>query len=191
MHEISLPNRSPTDGAITLRPWSETDVPAVAAACQDPEIPRWVPIPWPYAERDAREWIAGQPGRRAAGEAVEFAVVDATTGELLGSIGLNEFDWDNRRASVGYWVVANHRRKGVATRALRLISGWALDVLSLGRLQLNPYLGNIVSERVAERAGFVKEGVLRSYVESRGERLDVTAFSLVAGTRTNSGGHRA
>ena len=68
------------DDAIRLRPFTVDDVPAIVAACQDPEIPRWTRVPSPYTEADAREFLADPPDRA-------FAVVDRATGELLGAIG--------------------------------------------------------------------------------------------------------
>jgi RimJ/RimL family protein N-acetyltransferase len=71
---------------VTLRPWTLDDVPAMTAAVQDPEIPRWTEVPSPYGEDDAREFI----GKLQSGEIAELAlaIVDAADGALLGSVGL-------------------------------------------------------------------------------------------------------
>ena len=66
------------DGDVVLRPFVDEDVPAIVAACQDPEIPRWTSVPSPYTEDDARRYLAGAPNVYA------FAVVDRDTGVLLG-----------------------------------------------------------------------------------------------------------
>ncbi len=67
----------------------------------------------------------------------------------------------------------------MATRAVRLLSRWALTELGLSRVQLGTYIDNYASQRVAERCGFVREGVLRSYIEVKGCRHDVVMFSLL------------
>lgn len=69
----------------------------------------------------------------------------------------------------------------MATTALRLLACWALDEGRLPRLELVTDPGNVASQKVAERAGFRREGVLRSYVERRGKREDCIIFSLLPG----------
>ena len=158
------------DDVVRLRPFEEGDVPAIAAACQDPEIPRWTAVPSPYTEADARQWLESD-------EEESFAVVDKASDELLGSIGVRYFD--GGIGEVGYWVKREARGRGVATRALRLIARWALVDKGLGRFQLRADVANEASQRVAEKAGFVREGVLRSALAFKGERRDVVMYSLV------------
>jgi RimJ/RimL family protein N-acetyltransferase len=158
------------DDVVRLRPFEDGDVPAIAAACQDPEIPRWTTVPSPYTEADARAWLESD-------EEESFAVVDRASGELLGSIGVRYLD--DGSGEVGYWVKREARGRGVATRALGLVAGWALVDKGLGRFQLRADIENEPSQRVAEKAGFVREGVLRSSLVHKGERRDVSMYSLV------------
>jgi RimJ/RimL family protein N-acetyltransferase len=151
-----------TDGEIVLRPFTEEDVPAITAACQDPEIPRWTSVPAPYTEEDARTFVSG------AGEG-SFAIVDAQTGEFLGEISLR---WVDANVQVGYLVKREARGHGVATRALLILSRWAVEELGSGRVQLITDPENVASQRVAERAGFTREATLRSYFELKGRRRD-------------------
>jgi RimJ/RimL family protein N-acetyltransferase len=159
------------DGDIALRPFTEADVPALVAACGDPEIPRWTSVPSPYTEEDARRFVAEPEDHRA------YAVVDARSGELLGSVGF----WleDHGRAGFGYWTCREARGRGVATRALRLLARWAAREHDLARLQLMVEPANAASIRVAEKAGFRREGLLRSYLELKGTRRDVYLYSLL------------
>ena len=156
---------------IVLRPFTEEDVPAVTEGCQDPEVARWIPVPVPYSEHDARAYFAADPNARA--------IVDASSGELLGSIGWRVVDQGN--VQIGYWVKRDARGRGVATTALRLLSRWALEELGSERVQLLAEPGNHASRRVAEKAGFTAEGTLRRYLDVRGERRDGIMFALVAG----------
>ena len=158
------------DDVVRLRPFEEGDVPAIVAACQDPEIPRWTAVPSPYTEADARAWLESD-------EEESFAVVDRASDELLGSIGVRHLD--GGIGEVGYWVKREARGRGVATRALGLVARWALVDKGLGRFQLRADVANEASQRVAEKAGFVREGVLRSSLVHRGERRDVIMYSLV------------
>ena len=157
------------EGGIVLRPFTEKDVPEVAAACRDPEIARWIPVPVPYSEDDARTYIATAREARA--------IVDAHTGELLGSIGWRVVDQGN--VQIGYWVKRDAWGRGVATTALKLLSRWALAELGVERVQLLAEPGNRASCRVAEKAGFAAEGTLRRYLDVRGERRDGIMFALV------------
>jgi len=158
------------DGEVRLRPFTEDDVPAITAACQDPEISRWTRVPSPYTAEDARTFV------RAVSENA-FAVVDRESGELLGSIGARASD--QGVVDIGYWVKREARGRGVATRALRLLSRWAVDELGADRLQLITEPANKASQRVAEKAGFQREGVLRSLLEIKGRRRDFVMFSLL------------
>jgi RimJ/RimL family protein N-acetyltransferase len=88
---------------------------------------------------------------------------------------------------VGYWLAPAARGRGVASRAVRLLTGWAFDVLQLQRLELTCGPDNIGSQRVAERTGFTREGLLRSHMAFKGRRRDTLLFSLLPGELGDSG----
>ena len=165
-----------------LRPWRADDIPAIVAACRDPLIPRFTFVPSPYLEDDARAWLADLPGARERGERIGLAIADPGSDALLGSVGLRIADWAQPRGDIGYWVAPEARGRGVATRAVRLLAAWSLDTLHLGRLELVTHVENAASQRVAERAGFTREGMLRAYMEMPdGTWRDCVMFSMVAG----------
>jgi [ribosomal protein S5]-alanine N-acetyltransferase len=87
--------------------------------------------------------------------------------------------YDDAVAEVGYWVKAEARGRGVATEAVRLISRWAPGQLGMARVQLGTHPENVASEKVAIKAGFKREGVLRSLRENKGVRVDLVFFSLL------------
>ncbi|MBA2476585.1 MAG: GNAT family N-acetyltransferase [Actinobacteria bacterium] len=168
---------------MTLRPWHERDVPALVACANDPELARWLDtLPQPYTEQDARDYVA-HGVRGWSGEAPEttFAVVDAATDEPLASCGIRWQEAEQGVAEIGYWTRREARGRGVATRAVRLLAGWVLGELAYERLQLRADTGNVASQRVAERAGFTREGVIRSArTHSRdGRRIDFALYSLL------------
>jgi RimJ/RimL family protein N-acetyltransferase len=179
MRPIPIPRPPLTDGEIVLRPWERRDVPAVTAACQDPEIPRWTVVPHHYTERHARDFIGGTAGDIAGGRELALAVVDADD-RVLGALGISNFDWANLKAEIGYWIVAEHRRRGIGARGTRLLSEWALTKLGLERLELLANPRNEGSQRLAERAGFTREGTLRLYRRRHGVREDLVMFSMLA-----------
>ena len=106
-------------------------------------------------------------------------MVDRSTGELLGSIGVR-FLGDGV-AEVGYWIAKEARGRGVATRALVLIVRWVFENDDIARFQLRAEPENVASQRVAEKAGFVREGVMRAALALKGERRDVVVYSVVRG----------
>jgi RimJ/RimL family protein N-acetyltransferase len=176
---IALPDPPPTDGAVTLRPWAESDLPELVRCFADPTISQWLPmIPYPYAEADARKWFATLAPRREAGTGAGLAIVDAMSGKLLGGVGFRPDD--ERRAEVGYWVRRERRGEGIATRALRLLSAWAIAELGFARIQLHCDVENVASQRVAEKAGYTREGVLRAWLEVDGEPRDHVLYSALA-----------
>jgi RimJ/RimL family protein N-acetyltransferase len=152
------------------------DVPAVAAACQDPEIPRFTRIPSPYGEEDARRFLGEAVREEAVG--VQLAIVDPASDELLGAIGLMPAH-EEVVGEVGYWVVAAARGRGVATRAIRLLARCAFEELGMVRLQLTIEPDNGGSLRAAEKAGFTREGLLRSWADIKGTRRDLYLYSLL------------
>jgi RimJ/RimL family protein N-acetyltransferase len=163
---------------ITLRQWRESDAPAIIAACQDPEIVRWLPvIPSPYGEPEAREYLEQCRLNWELGECYQFAIVDGS-GELLGSIAMRMLRFSV--GHIGYWVVPQARRRGVASTALETLCRWAVDELGMKRLELMTDPENVASQGVAERAGFQREALLRSNLEYRdGSRRDSVMFSLL------------
>jgi RimJ/RimL family protein N-acetyltransferase len=169
------------DRPTALRAWRDSDLDAIVAACQDAEIARWTRVPEQYGEVDARTYLLQRYDAIHAGATAPFAIVDADDDEhLLGSISLMRIAWEHARGEVGYWLAREARGKGHATRAVKLICAWAFATLELERIDLFAATGNPASQRVAERAGFTREGVLRSFMRAKEGYLDMVAFGLLA-----------
>jgi RimJ/RimL family protein N-acetyltransferase len=165
------------DGDLVLRPWTEDDVPALVVACNDPEIPRWIPfIPAPYTQADALDFIRGE-----SRPDIDHSFAMTLEGDLAGSIGM-KLNSPGYRGQIGYWVAAPARGRGLCTRALRLLSRWGLDDLALQRLELITDPDNVASQRCAEKVGFRREGVLRAHLRHPDGRIrDSVMFSLLPG----------
>ena len=176
---IVLPAGPLAQEQTALRPWRDADLPDLVEACQDPEIVRWTSVPSPYGEADARSYLRQRYDAAFAGLTAPFAIVDASSGRLLGSISLLRFSWAHARGEVGYWLAAWARGQGHATRAVRLICAWGFSALRLERVDLMVSTGNPSSQRVAERAGFTREAVLRSYMRGTPERQDMVMYGLL------------
>ena len=168
------------DGVVALRPPAPGDVDAICAACQDPEIARFTTVPSPYERRHAIEWVDQSVARGADGASAPFVVVDASTDELLGTLGVTRLDRDDDIAEVGYLVKREARGRGVAPRAVGLVAAWVLRDLGLGRLELITDVRNHASQRVAEKAGFRREGEIDPPERSRERSERMFLFALAA-----------
>jgi RimJ/RimL family protein N-acetyltransferase len=166
-------------GSVTLRPWEPADVSFVYDACQDPEIQRWSPLPQPYRPGDAVMLLHLATQGRATNRAALFAITATDTGELLGSIGLKEIDWEHGRAEAGYWVARDARGRGVATAALEGLARWAGEHLELREVWLTIAVGNEASIRVAKAAGFVESEVVVGGCELSSGAVDALIYRKV------------
>jgi RimJ/RimL family protein N-acetyltransferase len=177
---IVLPGEPLLDGITALRPWRDSDLPALVEACRDHEIVRWTRVPDNYGEADARAYLLQRYDAVAAGTTAPFAIVHATEQHLAGSIALMRLDSEQRRGEVGYWLARPARGIGHATRAVGLICRWGFSALGLERIDLLAATANGASQRVAERSGFTREGILRSYMRGKDGQQDMVAFGLLA-----------
>jgi RimJ/RimL family protein N-acetyltransferase len=183
MPELAFPTPPLADDVVLLRPWRETDLPARLTVLGDPLVQRFV---WartaPYTEGDAWTDFVEQEQARVRGEQLAFALVEPDDDEaVLGGGSLHDIDLGQGRAAVGYDLAPEARGRGVATHAVRLIAGWAFDELGVARLEVTCAPDNEASQRVAERCGFTREGVLRSHMPFKGGRRDTVLFSLLPG----------
>jgi RimJ/RimL family protein N-acetyltransferase len=143
-----------------LRPWQPKDAPAVVAAYSDPGIRQWHDRS--MNEKEALEWIAAWPERWRQETGCGWAA--ATDDGVLGQISLRTISLDEGTAEVSYWVLPEARGRGVAARVVGALTTWSFDVLGLHRIEIYHSTQNPASCRVAERAGYLAEGVKRSEV---------------------------
>jgi RimJ/RimL family protein N-acetyltransferase len=179
MVALRLPDPQLCDDAVRLRAWCDADVPAARRATDDPLVLRFTRVAPGQTDEDLRRFISGHEPARIAGEALELAIADTACDAFLGAVSVMHFEWAHSRAEIGYYVVPDARGRGVATRAVGLLARWALRELGLARLALFTDPDNIASQRVAERCGFAREGLLRSFEERNGRRDDLVVFSLL------------
>jgi len=165
-------------GPLVLRPPLDSDVEAIARACDDPVTARFLPLlPSPYGPDDARAYLRTAEDKWRSGGA-EGAITH--NGRYAGSIGLLPPDgWGV--TSIGYLVAPWARGKGVASTAARAVADWAAD-RGVHRVELQADVENLASLAVAYKAGFREEGVRRKAKVTRdGVAHDMVAFARVAG----------
>jgi RimJ/RimL family protein N-acetyltransferase len=182
MAELWFPVPPLADEVVMLRPWREADVPGKLLAFSDPLVQQFSWRTTPYTEADARGDFAEQEEARVRGEELNFALAEPGDQDaVFGGASLYEVRLDQGCASVGYWLASEARGRGVATHAVRLLARWVFAELGLARLELTCSPDNEASQRVAERCGFVREGLLRSHVPFKGARRDSVIYSLLPG----------
>ncbi|MFE1437685.1 GNAT family N-acetyltransferase [Streptomyces sp. NPDC058739] len=153
------PTLDPGDGLL-LRPWLDSDAPALHEAFQDPLIHRWH-LRAAESVAEVREWIGEWITDWVEEDSAQWAVVAADGGRLMGRVALRELRLDEGVAEVAYWTTAAARGQGVAARATTALSRWALDDIGLQRLELLHSVANEGSCRVAAKSGFRLEGTKR------------------------------
>lgn len=166
-------------GPVRLRPFRDADAEAVMSVATDPLIPAITTIPVSGRRADALAFIGRQHERLATGVGYSFAIAEADGDRAAGQIGLWLHDHRHGRASIGYWLTQRHRGRGYASAALRALIPWAWTVPGIARLELYVEPWNEPSWRTAERAGFRREGLLRSWQQVGEERRDMYMYGLL------------
>jgi RimJ/RimL family protein N-acetyltransferase len=145
------PVNSLTDGSVTLRVRKESDFEAVTTAQRDPAIIRWLSDP-PVPDDSPSLSVTRAADRWGSGRGTPLVIADSESSVPVGLINLR-FETDTE-ALVAYSVFPDARGRGLAPRALALLTPWAFSVLGLKRVTLEADRRNIASIRVAEKAGF-------------------------------------
>ncbi len=157
------------DDELVLRPIEARDAGAIAAGLADPETSRFMlKIPTPYSPRDAEAWVERCEQVWREGTSYPFAIVGAVDDAFLGSIELTG------DSTIGYWVAPDAQGRGVATRALKLLCGWARQ----RPLRLTTHPDNIASQRVAAKAGFRRIGTMTEQLRFRDGERESILFEL-------------
>ena len=172
-----------TDGQLVVRFYRADDVARLFEAVREsiPEVSPW--LAWchqNYSIEESRDFIQARTDKSQGEEWYSFGVFDRNNdGRFLGGVGLNFINRVHQFGNLGYWVRTSATGKGVASRASRLVARFAFAELGLHRIEILAAVPNIASQRVAEKLGAVREGLLRKRLLIRGEPQDAVMFSLV------------
>lgn len=109
-----------------------------------------------------------------------FAVFDTNSRLFFGGVGLNSINRKNNFANLGYWVRSSQTRRGIATAAVLLAAEFGFNDLGLNRIEILTAMENVASQRVAEKAGAEKEGILRRRILLHNRPQDAIMYSLIA-----------
>lgn len=179
----SLDPTARTTDRFLLRPFERRDSLALLEAVRAslPELSHWLPWAHPrYGRSDAQSYIRESMRSWKEAKAYDFAIRGLDDpGRHLGNISVWFISRSFKTGEIGYWVRSDETSKGIGTEATRKALDIAFNELHLHRVILRIAIGNRASERVAEKLGFTREGVLREEIKVRGEWLDHSVWGML------------
>jgi RimJ/RimL family protein N-acetyltransferase len=176
---LSIPSDGIRDDDIVLRLPQVEDVDALAPAFADPEMQDAGNLP-SFGRDELLETLPHLAALAESGRLLPLVVADVADGDVLGGGTLHHLDAERGIVELGYWLFAHARGRGVATCIARLLAEHAFS-LGVQRVEAYVNVGNDASDRVLERAGFTREGVVRSLPKADGTRVAKTLYSLLPG----------
>ena len=177
---LRLPSSPLHDETIVVRLPKARDADALVRFGDDEDVREtiWVPIPTPCSRADAEARV--DRFKRGWQEENDFGpaliVADAGTDEMIGIVFLRVRERDS--VELSYRIAAARRNAGVATAAVSLVARWCLDDQRAAQVELRIGQPNLGSQRVAEKAGFSRAGIVRSHIAATGEDYDDLLFTL-------------
>jgi ribosomal-protein-serine acetyltransferase len=170
------------EGPLLIRPYRAEDASALYEAVRESisEVSVW--LPWchkNYSIEESREFIGSREIASQGGEWYSFGIFETDGGSFLGGVGINFINRVHQMANLGYWVRTSAAGRGVATAATRMAARFGFEQLGLRRIEIVAAVDNVPSQRVAEKAGARREGILRNRLLIRGESVDAVLFSLL------------
>jgi RimJ/RimL family protein N-acetyltransferase len=164
---------------LVLRPYGPGDE-ALALEVVVSGEPEALPPGAPAEPGPLGEWLRADDRRSwRDGGALHFMMLDSGRNKIVGSIGAFHPDWEVRSTELGYGVRSDERGQGFASEALAAVSRWLLTDGGLQRAWLTANTDNLASVRVAEKAGFQREGTLRRAGLEDDGLHDQAVFSLL------------
>src|SRR5262245_2069805 len=178
-----------SNNLVTIRRYDTVDVPLLCEAAREssPEVSVW--LPWchhQYSMEESLEWILRSCKQWDDRREFHFGIFDSQTGAFVGGVGINELKPEHRMGNLGYWVRTTWGCRGIATAAASLAAEFGFEELLLKRIEILVALGNDRSQRVAQKLGATREGVLRERLFINGQMHDAVVFSLVRSSRKQS-----
>lgn len=175
---------------VVLRPYRAEDAERLYEAARESiaEIFPWLPWCHPdYSLGESQTWIEGTVQAWRDDTKFDFIMNDPASGAFIGGCGLNDISRVNGTTNLGYWVRTGWTGRGVATAATLLLAEFGIKRAGLTRIELVVATGNRASQRVAEKAGATREGVLRNRLLVHDKLHDAVVYSLIPGDLPGTG----
>jgi len=156
-------------------------IPSFVRLLNEPSVARWtLHMPYPYRERDGRDWVRRAGKGRRAGQALNLTIRRRSDEAILGGAGIHQISGDGSSAEVGYWLGKEYRGHGYAAEAVDLLARSGFRRLGIHRLEALIFPANAASRRLAQRCGFRYEGRLRDEVLKDGRWRATLLYARIA-----------
>ncbi len=166
-----------------LRPFKKRDIEPLLDAVNVSLADLYVWLPWAhrgYSRVDATRFVKETMRSWREQRAYDFAIrADEDPGRHIGNVSIWFISRGFRSGEIGYWIRSDMAGGGVATEVTARMVEVGFEDLRMHRIVLRIAVGNRASERVAEKLGFVREGILREELEVHGKWLDHTVYSML------------
>ena len=170
------PPDSISDGVVVLRKLRESDRAVTLLTFADPLVRQWLNMPPDPRDSDFDVLLRTVHNGFASGDRYDYVVTETSDDVSLGTVIASRRHRDNYE--IAYLARAEGRGRGVMTRAVRLLCDRLLAE-GVGRLEIRTHPNNDASQRLAERAGFQREGLERRSIWLHGKRQDAIVWSLL------------
>jgi ribosomal-protein-serine acetyltransferase len=153
---------------------------AALESSRNEEFTRW--MPWCHADyviAESESFIAKIGENWQDETEFGYAIFDTKNGEFLGGVGLDQPNTNHKFYNLGYWIRIARQNRGTASQATRILAKAAFEDLPINRIEILTAIENIPSQKTAEKAGAVREGVLRKRLVIGGRLHDAVMFSFV------------
>jgi RimJ/RimL family protein N-acetyltransferase len=175
------------DAVIRLAPLVQSDVPDLLSLTRVDDVMAFTLVRDDADEQYVSDWIGRYERGWEDGSCAGFSIRDAGDDSFLGFAAVVELQLPERQGELGYMLAPHARGRGAAGRAVALLTRWCFEELGLERLEMRISPANEGSRRVAERAGYRLEGLLRNLHFKQGLRSDVEIWSRLPGDRPAPG----
>jgi ribosomal-protein-serine acetyltransferase len=179
---LAIPDSITDGGRIALAPVeaSQTKELYDAIAESRAEVSPWMEWLQPdYSIADTEQWITHSRKAWETDSMFSFTIIENRTGQILGGCSIVVDKPMHRNGFMGYWIRTSRTKQGFACEAAALLAQFGFAQLGLIRIEIIVAAANAASQRVAEKVGALREGLLRNRLFIRGEKLDAYVFSLV------------
>src|SRR5207247_7579824 len=147
-----------TTNRVRLRAPVSRDAEALLRILGDPEVTRYHNMPTLTSLAEASAALERLQQRYAARDTIRWAIELVEAGEMIGTVGLLRFDFEHRRAEVGYEIARREWGRGLAPEAAAAVIRYGLSVLGLHRIEAGVLPANDASVRALQQLGFLEEG---------------------------------
>jgi len=170
------------DKSYILRKYITTDAQQIYEAVMEslPQLSPWLTWACPeYSMAHTRAFLESRETAWNEDKEYDFAIIDRESGGFVGGIGINMINRFFQMANLGYWVRTSWTKKGAASICARQIAEYGIKKLGFQRIEVLVDIENIPSQRVAEKMGAYREGLMRNRLKPRGVPRDAYMYSII------------